>query len=136
MAIDTSPPKKPSPKWLTEKTGNFDRARRSKAHETRVAEALGGRRIPRSGAKRWSKWDKETDRGDVETPDFHLEHKRTDRLSLSLKKAWLDQIREGAKRVVKDPGVVVTFEDAKGRSDAWLLVSLSVAQRRLGLGTK
>lgn len=135
MSDEKPVPKRPGPKWLTDDHGNNDRAKRSRVHETRVAKAFGGRRIAQSGAKRWSKWDKTTDQGDISTPIFHLEHKRTDNASLSLKKEWLDKVSDGAKRVGKDPGIVITFEDpVKGKVEDWVLVPIGVAQRRLGFG--
>jgi hypothetical protein len=128
-------PSGPGPKWLTDEHGNNERAKRSRVHETRVAKAFGGRRIAQSGSKRWSKWDKTTDQGDISTPIFHLEHKRTDNASMSLKKEWLDKVSDGAKRVGKDPGIVLTFEDpVKRKIEDWVLVPLAVAQRRLGFG--
>ena len=127
----------PKPKWLTDDHGNHDRARRSRKHEQRIATAMGGRRIARSGGKAWSRWDKTTDQGDIKTPIFHLEHKRTDKDSMSVKKEWLDKVSDGAQRVGKDPGVVITFEDpVKGKVEDWVLVPLAVAKRRMGYGSE
>ncbi len=133
---DDAPPKRPGPKWISdEHHGNHDRARRSKKHENRIAKAVGGRRIAQSGAKRWSKWDKTTDQGDISSPTFHIEHKRTDNASMSLKKEWLAQVADGAKRVMKDPAVIITFEDpVHGKVEDWILVPLAVAKRRMGYG--
>jgi hypothetical protein len=124
------------PRWLTDTTGTKDRFRRSKKHENRIGKALGGRRIKRSGGARWSGSDKNTDRGDISTPELHVEHKRTDKASMSLKKEWLDKVRAGASRTIaKDPAVVITFEDPiKHTCDDWLMIPLSVARRRMGLG--
>jgi hypothetical protein len=131
---DEKPPvKRVAPKWLTDEHGNHDRAVRSRKHEQRVAKALGGRRIAQSGARRWSKWDKTTDQGDVSTPEFHVEHKRTDKDSMSVKKEWLAKVSDGAKRAGKDPAIVFTYEDpVRGTVEDWIAVPLAVAQRRLG----
>lgn len=132
---DDPPVKRPSPKWLADQHGNHDRARRSKKHENRIAKAIGGQRIARSGGKRWSKWDKTTDQGDISAPTFHVEHKRTDNASMSLKKEWLSQVKDGAARVAKDPAVIITFEDpVHGKVEDWILVPLAVAKRRMGYG--
>ena len=131
---DDDPPKRPAPKWLTDDYGNLDRAKRSNTHERRIAGQLGGKRIARSGAKAWSKWDKTTERGDIKTPDLHVEHKRTDNESMSIKKDWLVQVTEGAERVGKDPALVITFEDpTRGKVIDWILMPLDVAKRRLGI---
>ena len=128
---DTDPPRK-VPRFLTPAGDNAERPKRSKQHEKRIGRLMGGKRIPRSGGTRWSVHDAKTARGDVSTPDFHLEHKRTDCASLILKREWLEKVREGARDVLKDPGVVITFE-TKGKVDDWILVPLDVARRRLGL---
>ena len=126
--------RRPMPKWMTDDTGNKDRARRSKKHEIRVAGVMGGRRIAQSGARAWSKWDKTTDQGDIRTPLFHVEHKRTVNASMSIKKEWLDKVSDGAKRSGKDPALVITFEDeVRKKNEDWILVPLDVAMRRLGV---
>ena len=124
-------------KWLEEP--NHERARRSRYQETRVADKLGGRRLPNSGAKFWSKRSKvfsgSTDDGDLATPEFHVEHKRTDNKSMSIKRDWLDKVSEGANRVGKAPALVITFErPAKPNSppEDWLVIPLEVARRILG----
>lgn len=67
---------------------------------------------------------------------LHVEHKRTECKSLSLKRAWLDKVSQGAKRADKDPAVVITFEEDGHPSEDWILIPLSVAQRVLGLTTE
>lgn len=120
-------------KWLEEP--NNDRARRSRKQEDRIAKKLGGRRLRRSGGSRWSKYDQSTDDGDVATPEFHVEHKRTDNKSMSIKKEWLEKVREGAKKFGKDPALVITFEEPTKPSvppEDWILIPLDVARRVLG----
>lgn len=63
----------------------------SKAQEARVAKTTGGKRQPNSGATMFRK-------GDVVTDDFLVECKTatTERSSFSIKKEWLDKLREEA----------------------------------------
>ncbi len=129
----TSPKAKPKPRWLT--NPGHDKVQRSKKHEERLAKMLGGRRLPRSGGKKWSpRWEKGggTDNGDVTTPNFHLEHKRTDAASLSVKREWLDKVAYGARQRAKDPGVVITFETPTRLTSTpveWILLPMSVFER-------
>lgn len=128
-------------KWLD--NNNLGKATRSRKNEDRVASKMGGRRLPGSGGKYWSKYDTgegvgfgmATDDGDLATPEFLVEHKRTDNKSMSIKREWLDKVSEGAARVGKDPALVITFErPAKPGSPAedWILMPLDVARRVLG----
>jgi hypothetical protein len=91
----------------------------------------------------WSKYDTgrgvghgaATDDGDLSTPEFLVEHKRTDNKSMSIKRDWLDKVREGASRVGKDPALVITFErPAKPGCppEDWIILPLEVARRVLG----
>ena len=127
-------PKRGEPQWLNDPHGNRDRARRSMKHEDRIAGKFpGGRRYPRSGGQSWSKRDhKTTMGGDVGTPNLHIEHKRTDKASMSLKLEWLEKVVEGAKRQMKDPALVITFEQPGRPPEDWIMVPLAVALRRLG----
>lgn len=126
--------KKLRSKWLEP---NQDQARRSNKTERRLAQRLGGKRLARSGGALWSRNDKSatssgiiTDNGDLGTKDFHLESKRTVKDSLSLQKDWLKKVSEGARRVFKDPGVVITFDngDRKPPED-WVLVPMEVFEK-------
>lgn len=135
--MSDEPRPKPSPKWLRESQDYSGKAKRSKKHEVRVAKALGGTRLAASGAKRFSKWlpTGVTAGADVGTPTLHVEHKRAERDtgSIGVKREWLLKVTEGADRVMKTPAMVLTFEEAKGIEQDWLLVPLSVARRLLGL---
>jgi len=134
----TSPPtprKRPVPKSMDP---NYDRYRRSKKHEERLGKQLGGRRLPRSGGVSWSRWDLSkatgsnmTLDGDISTPSLHLEHKRTDGKSISVAKDWLTKVSEGARRVAKDPGVVLTFEKKGQKPEDWVLIPLEILERLL-----
>lgn len=58
------------------------RVRRSRAEEDRISRAMGGSRQPRSGGY-WGR------KGDVVTARVMVEHKMTDKASISIKDAWL-----------------------------------------------
>lgn len=111
---------------------NKDRYRRSRKHETRVGTALGGKRLPRSGGLAWSKHDKTTAGGDVCTPIALVEHKRTEKQSLSLKLEWLQKVEAAARRLHKDPAVVITFEQKLRSPEDWILLPLAVYKRLIG----
>lgn len=119
-------------KWLEP---NYERARKSRKQEDRVAGRLGGRRLRRSGGTQWSKDDVTTEDGDVATPEFHVEQKSTEKLSMSIPRKWLAKIREGARKFGKDPAVVLTFTDPKKPHkppEDWICMPIEVAQRILG----
>ena len=135
MKNDEVPPterKKLRTKWLEP---NSDRKIRSNKNEKRLAKRLtGGRRVKQSGGALWSRRERgsgtrTTEGGDVKTRDFHLENKRTDNKSISVKREWLDDIRAAAKRVMKDPGLILTFEDGKKPPEDWVAVPIEVFER-------
>lgn len=114
-----APLKSARPKWLDP---NYDRYKRSKKHETRLASKLGGKRLPQSGAKRLSKYAIRADtgdgarpetitlRGDLTIGDFWVEHKRTETATMSIKREWWLQIVDGARAAGQDPALFITFE--------------------------
>jgi hypothetical protein len=126
--MDDTPGRKPQLKYLEP---NHDRYKRSQKHEERLSKRLGGRRLPRSGGLPWSKWDKTSAGGDIAAPEFHFEHKRTDCGSISIPKDWLAKVSDGARRVVKDPGIIVTFEKKGAPLVEWVLIPLEVLERLL-----
>jgi hypothetical protein len=128
--MSDEPIRKPTPKWL-EKYGNMpERGRRSREHEKRIGESLGGRKVPRSGGSLWSSDDHTTDDGDIATPNFWIEHKGTTTSTMSIKKAYCDKVREGARKNAKDPAVCFTFETPNGRKkEDWVAVPLEVFKR-------
>lgn len=72
----------------------------------------------------------------MSTPDLHVEHKRTDKKSMSIKREWLDKVKEGARKFGKIPALALTFENpAKPQSppEDWILLPMSAVQRMLGL---
>lgn len=121
-------------KWL-EPTA--DTAARSNRNERRLAKQLGGKRIAKSGGNLWSSraggstGTRITEGGDVKTKDFHIENKRTVKDSISVKRAWLDGIRAAAIRAMKDPAIILTFEDDLERKppEDWVAVPISVFER-------
>jgi hypothetical protein len=124
--------KKPSPKWLEDGGDRGARTRRSKRSEEKLAERLGGRRLSGSGNRPWSRFDKTTEQGDVGIPGFHLEHKETEDESIGLKRAWLHKVEAGARRKMKDPGLVMKFVRPVGEEDEeYVIVPLEVFQRLL-----
>lgn len=135
MTSSTPPPRRPVPKHMD---ANYDKYRRSKKHEKRLGDRLGGKRLPRSGGVSWSKWDQskvlksnQTLDGDIAAPDFHFEHKRTEDKSISLAKEWLHKVSTGARMVGKDPGVILTFERKPEKPEDWVVIPLEVLERLL-----
>lgn len=120
--------KPPLPKWLA--NPNADRARKSRKQEERIATKLDGQRIPRSGGLPWSRWNKtKTSDGDVTTKDFQVEHKSTEKASISLKREWLRKIVAGARSCMKDPALVITFTEPAREPEDWVVIPMAVFQR-------
>lgn len=130
---------------------NHDRYRKSKKHELRIAAQMGGRRLPNSGGKARSKYAKPvrvsnvsfrgeqldeklenvTLDGDITQAHFHIEHKSTEKGSISIKKEWLDKVSDGARAHGTTPALVVTFVSHRlgvPPSD-WALIPFSLFQR-------
>jgi len=120
--------KRVGPKWLDDSTtDDKSTVKKSKKHEMRLAQELGGKRQARSGANRFSVYDgdKRTMNRDIETPEFFIEHKFTEKQSISLKKEWLDGITESATLAFKKPMVIVTFMEGKESQD-WAVIPLHI----------
>lgn len=62
---------------------------------------------------------------------MHVEHKRVEPKTKSIRipREWLSKVSEGARRRLKVPAIVVTFEDAQGYEADWLMVPLDTAKR-------
>jgi hypothetical protein len=133
----TSSRVKPGPRWLKENQDFSSKAKKSKKHENRIASAMGGKRLPASGAKRYTKWlpSSVTAGADVGNKTLHMEAKRAEpgTKSIGVTREWLLKVTEGSARVMKTPAMVLTFEEAKGFEGDWVLLPLSVARRLLGL---
>ena len=112
--------KPPVPKWLSDPY--HDKYKRSKKHEQRLATRFGGRRLPQSGAKQLSPHviaaqtdlgvepPRVTLNGDLSIPDFWVEHKRTEKESLSIKKEWWEKVVIGANTAGQQPALFLTFD--------------------------
>lgn len=121
MDTEEKPIKRVGPKWLD--SGNNVKVKQSKKQEFRIAKELGGYREPRSGANKWSQFDSKTAGRDVTTKEEVIEIKRTEKKSISLKKEWLDIIVETANNAMKNPLVIITFQDGADEDD-WALIPL------------
>lgn len=122
------------PRWLTETAGASERKRRANASERRVMQALGGRRKRRSGGCPWARGSTDTEGADGETTELLIEHKgiSKDTKAMRLQREWLEQIVNNARRSMKDPAMVLTFESLAGPVD-WVLLPMEVVTRLLGL---
>jgi len=112
---------------------NHDRFKRSVREESRVAKALGGQRLPRSGGLAWSRHDATTAGGDVKSRELLVEHKRAEPAtkSISVKRDWLAKVTAGAKRANRVPALALTFEGAEGFDPDWVAIPLPFALRLL-----
>ena len=115
------------PRWVTGEA-KFTKAKKI---ENRLADELGGKRLARSGGLAWSKWDKSTQDGDIKTDSEMLEHKYTEKASMSIKKAWLDKVSQGASKTGRYPALVITFVDGD-KEDDWVLVPMSIYKKLRG----
>jgi len=122
--------RKIAPKWTDPSNDNV---KRSKKHEFRIAKEFGGQREPRSGGLAWgTAWkDAGTKGRDITAPDFLIEHKNTQAKTMTLKREWLDRIKEVAKSTFKDPMVIVTFQEGDEQPDDWCMVPMPVFKRYL-----
>lgn len=119
-------PKFPRPKVFDD---NYGKYRRSKQHEDRIAGALHGRRIPRSGGLAWSGWDSKTANADIQARNFMIEHKRTVNASMSVKLDWLLKVREGASASGREPALAITFERGTRQPEDWVAIPLEIFER-------
>jgi hypothetical protein len=121
---------------------NYDRFKRSKKHEQRLAKRMGGKRLPRSGGGAWGSqnglagWDKTTKQADFTIPDFVSEHKRTVKASMTLERDWLKKVSDGARRAGKDPSLFVTFEEEGKKPLDWVMIPLDVFEQLLAISKK
>ncbi len=115
------------PQWL-KKNRNV---KRSKAHELRLATELGGKRELRSGANKFSPWGSRTMGRDISTDKFLIEHKNTQKESISIKKEWLLGIKASAHAAMKDPMLIFTFQTGTQPPEDWAAIPLTVLKRLL-----
>lgn len=101
--------------------------KKSKKQEQRIAKQIGGKPTPGSGAFDGHK-------GDVTHDRFLIEAKRTDKQSLSVKKAWLDKIVAEAYQAGKNPALSIQIGERTGCFDTedWIMMPLSVFNKLIG----
>ena len=114
---------------------NHDRFKKSVRAEKRVAQRVGARTLPRSGGLAWSNSDGTTAEGDMTSADLHIEHKRVEpqTKSIGIKRDWLSKVTSGAKRRNRVPAMAITFEEAEGHAQDWVLLPLEFAERLIKL---
>jgi len=97
-----------------------------RAQEDRIAKAIGGRRVPGSGASMFAK-------GDVSQDRFLVECKLTEKASLSVKQSWLEKITAEAEAQGKYPALSIEIQGGERRlaERDWIAVPRSVFQRLL-----
>ncbi len=94
----------PLPKYMTElHQKQQDKHKKSKKQELRLANELRGERQKGSGSQAFHK-------GDVKTTELLVESKRTEKDSLSVKKAWLIKISREAVGYNKIPALSLEFD--------------------------
>lgn len=102
--------------------------------EDSLAERVGGRRVPRSGAYRSSSI-MATGSGygsDVEDDYFCYECKLTKNESISLKIDWLKRITIGAKPKGKNPALHIQFNGLPNICDSrWVLIEENIFREML-----
>lgn len=76
--------------------------------------------MPMSGGMKSRPFQKTA--GDVSTPEWAIEHKRTDKESMSVKKEWLKEVSDWASRSGKSPAVVMTFDAPGNKPYDWAII--------------
>lgn len=117
--------------------------KRSKKHERRLAEELGGKREARSGGLAYSAYDRAGPYGpsartagrDITTEMFYIEHKHTIKKAMSFKQEWLEGITKTAKNSLKEPAMIITFEpdpnttEYRDAEQDWAVLPISIFKR-------
>jgi len=126
MGVFDSPKGPPRPRFLDDDYQRKDRRHKSMKQEDRVAGALGGHRVPGSGAF-------DNRKGDADVPGFLMEAKRTDGKVMTIRMDWLDKIRKEASAAQKLPALTLEFGDWGYNVERdWVLVPLSVFRNLAG----
>jgi hypothetical protein len=126
------PRARPVPRFQRDETvvSRQDHVRRSRANEKRFAEVLGGRVASGSGNRAVGNTDKRTLGGDIKALEFLIEHKYTEKRSMSVKLDWLLKVEAGAQRIGKKHALGITFEEGEGRSRKdFMLIPLEVFEQ-------
>lgn len=79
---------------------------KSRRQEKKIASKIGGRTRPASGAIPGMK-------GDVISKRCLVEAKRTDKTQITLKKAWLEKIRDEAFQARRMPVLAIQFRESE-----------------------
>lgn len=102
--------------------------------EKRVAEKLGGKTQPGSGASMYAKGDvKQDNKENFSLTHFLIECKQTEKKSLSVKGEWLAKITREAMACGKEPALSIQIrgnDDTMCEQD-WVAIPMSVFQRLL-----
>jgi len=93
---------KPIPKKKT----TSDTKRKSIKQEKRLAESLGAKRTPRSGAD-------DTAPSDMIKGDYVIESKATKGKSISVKEEWLSSLKQSPMHMGKIPTLILEFPKQK-----------------------
>jgi Holliday junction resolvase len=102
-----------------------------KAQERRVAAAVRGRRVKGSGCSPYAKGDVVAE-AHAGAAGWLIECKRTEKASLSLKRAWLVKVAREAVVQGKRPALAVAMAGGAPAGDVeldWVLVPLSLFTR-------
>ena len=86
--------------------------------ESRAAKRLGGSLTRASG-------NMDSDKGDIELPDFLVENKSTVNGSMSLPHDWLAKVSREALDKTKQPALTLQFTDGTGRPvkfGSWVMI--------------
>lgn len=117
MSLDRAGRKQPgAPKLGSKKSGKAA----VNEHEYELAEKLGGRRQPASGALAAHK-------GDIKTRDFLFDSKETEATAISVFGTDLTKITREARGEGKHPGLVLTIRGVPSTTDSeWACIPLDV----------
>jgi hypothetical protein len=107
------------------------RVAKSKGHEERAARSYGGRRLSASGAAPFGRRDRNTAGADVSSDLLLMQHKSTERNSLSIQRDWLYEVSVEAARRSKYPALVILFEAETRVDNEWVAVPRKVFQMLL-----
>jgi Holliday junction resolvase len=101
------------PKWLRKSTEPTSVKKKSQKAERVLAKALSMRATPGSG-------NKFLHPGDIAGKGFRIEHKMTEKSSISIKGEWLDKIRQEAISKGDIPALALKI----GEREEWVMIDL------------
>ena len=109
--------------------------------EERIADAVGGSRVPGSGSSLYAKGDAKSGGYEFGRGDFLIEAKQTEHGSLSVKRERLEKITIEAEAEGKYPALAIEIKGliskrknqaARASERDWVAVPLSVFRRLIG----